>query len=314
MNGDAWAESGGSKGSTFHFTAWLGKSEDKKVEKHKPVILTDKTALIVDDNPTNLKILQYNLQSVGMNIMALTDVHEVIPALQKSLENDNPVDLCILDIQMPEISGYDLAMQIRNSTLKFSSLPLIALSSLMGNEAKKCEEAGFTGFLCKPTRREKLYKMIIQVLSEKKKDVEKHEIKTQYSIREEAKHALKILLAEDNPTNQKLALLMLTKAGYNVELANNGLEVVEKYLATPADFDLIFMDVQMPELNGKEATIMIRKKGFDSIPIVAMTAESMKGDRESCLESGMNDYIAKPINRKAVFDILHKWIFSEDNT
>ena len=104
---------------------------------------------------------------------------------------------------------------------------------------------------------------------------------------------------------------MLTKAGYNIELANNGREAVEKFVAAPNSFDLIFMDIQMPELDGKEATAKIRKKGFNTIPIIAMTAHAMKGDRESCLDAGMNDYITKPINRKAVFDILEKWILKK---
>ncbi|MBT4288460.1 MAG: response regulator [Deltaproteobacteria bacterium] len=311
MKGNVWAESNEKKGSTFHFTAWFYKTEEKKTKRHTPVSLTGKNILIVDDNQTNLKILSYNLKSIGMKTIELTMANEVIPLLENSLESEALIDLCIFDIQMPEISGYDLARQVRSSKLNFSTLPLIALSSLMGNEAKKCEEVGFTGFLSKPVRKEKLYQMLERVLSDQKQDVEEYKIKTQYSIREEVKHGLHILLAEDNPTNQKLAKLMLTKAGYNIELANNGREAVEKFVAAPNSFDLIFMDIQMPELDGKEATAKIRKKGFNTIPIIAMTAHAMKGDRESCLDAGMNDYITKPINRKAVFDILEKWILKK---
>ncbi len=312
MNGDVWVESIENKGSTFHFTAWLDKTKEKKSERFLPVSLNEKRVLIVDDNRTNLKILSYSLEGVGMISIDLLDAKEVLPTLKKSLENDQLFDLCILDIQMPEINGYDLARQIRSSESAFSSLPLIALSSQMGAETKKCEDAGFSAFLGKPVRKEKLYRLMERVLAIKKTDSAKFEIKTQYSIREEAKHALRILLAEDNPTNQKLAKLMLTKAGYTVEVANNGREAVNIFVAAPDDFDLVFMDIQMPELDGKEATAEIRRKGFDAVPIIAMTAHAMKGDREDCLRAGMNDYVTKPISRKAVFDVLEKWILAKD--
>ena len=126
------------------------------------------------------------------------------------------------------------------------------------------------------------------------------------------KHSVCVLLVEDNPVNQKLAKLMLTKAGYQVEVANNGKEAVEKFTSSPEDFDLIFMDIQMPEMDGFEATEAIRSKGFDTIPIVAMTANAMKGDRKMCLEAGMDDYTTKPIKREIVFGILDKWVFSKE--
>ena len=137
-------------------------------------------------------------------------------------------------------------------------------------------------------------------------------IHTQYSVREDLKHSVRILLAEDNLVNQKLAKLMLGKAGYQVEVANNGAEAVDIYTADPDTFDLIFMDVQMPEMDGKEATQTIRKKGFHRVPIIAMTAHAMKGDREMCLEAGMNDYITKPIKREAVFSIIEKNVFNKE--
>ena len=192
---------------------------------------------------------------------------------------------------------------------------MIALSSLMERDAKKCEEAGFDGFLSKPVNRKKMYQMVEKIFEKKKDEGKKdkadgHKIMTQYSAREEMKHSVTILLAEDNPVNQKLAKIMLTKAGYQVEVANNGREAVEKFSKSPEDFDLIFMDVQMPEMDGMEATQTIRNKGFDTIPIVAMTAHAMKGDREKCLEAGMDDYTTKPIKREIVFGILEKWVFN----
>ena len=117
-------------------------------------------------------------------------------------------------------------------------------------------------------------------------------------------------MAEDDPINQKLGIVTLTKAGHKVEIAKNGREAVEKYIASPDDFDLILMDVSMPEMNGLNATRAIREKGFESIPIIAMTAHAVKGDREMCLESGMDDYIAKPVEEEIVFKVLEKWVFS----
>jgi CheY-like chemotaxis protein len=144
-----------------------------------------------------------------------------------------------------------------------------------------------------------------------KRSASKEQIITQYTVREEIKQSVRILLAEDNPVNQKLATLILTKAGYKVEVANNGREAVEQCTADPEGFDLILMDVQMPELDGLEATQEIRDRGLKNIPIVAMTANAMKGDREKCIESGMNDYIAKPIKREIVFEIIEKWLHRE---
>ena len=314
MDGDIWVESEINKGSLFHFTVWLKKAEDKAAKRFLSVSLSGKKALIVDDNQRNLDILAHLLKTAGMDVVALRNGREVISTLQKNLKAQNPCTLCIMDIRMPDMSGYETAKQIRNSETDIRRLPMIALSSLMERDAQKCKEAGFDGFLSKPIRREKLFQMLERILGAKEGEKEKPtvikpQILTQYSVREEIKHSVKVLLAEDNPVNQKLATLMLTKAGYQVEVAENGKKAVDKYTAAPSDFDLIFMDVQMPEMDGLEATRAIRNKGFDTIPIVAMTAHAMKGDREKCLEAGMDDYITKPIKREIVFDILKKWVF-----
>ncbi|MBW1834474.1 MAG: response regulator [Deltaproteobacteria bacterium] len=312
MGGKVWAESIVGKGSIFHFTAWLGKVEKKETRRFVSVSLSGKKALIVDNNRNNLDILRHILESVGMYVVALTNGKYVLPAIQKAIDEQNHFNLCICDIQMPGISGYDVAKAIHGFKSEIKDIPLIALSSLMERDAKKCEEAGFDGFLNKPIRREKLYKMLERLLGEKKYKELKPKIITQYSIREDMKHSARILLVEDNLINQKLAKMMLTKAGYQVEVANNGQEAVEKYTTSPENFDLIFMDVQMPEMDGIEATQVIREKGFDTIPIVAMTANAMKGDRLICLKAGMVDYIAKPIKRELVFEILEKWIFNNN--
>lgn len=318
MGGDIWAESEVNKGSIFHFTSWLGTSEQiGAVWRFRPLSLRGRKVLIVDDNLRNLEILTHVLEFVGMEVVALKNGEGVVPILQKTLETGNPFDICISDIQMPGMSGYEVAKAIRNDESPIRDLPMIALSSLMERDARLCKEAGFDGFLSKPIHRDKLFQMTVRLLGEVNADAQdtvgvREKIMTQYSLLEEMKHSIHILLAEDNPVNQKLAKIMLTKAGYQVEVANNGKEVVEKYTASPEDFDLIFMDVQMPKMDGLEATKAIRQRGFDTIPIVAMTAHAMKGDREMCLEAGMNDYITKPIKREIVFDVLEKWVFARE--
>jgi signal transduction histidine kinase/CheY-like chemotaxis protein len=318
MDGDVWTESEVGKGSTFHFSGWLKKTEDKEAKRFVPISLSGRKALIVDDNQTNLDILANVLQVAGMRVVALTRPEEVVPRLQEALENENPFDICIADIMMPHMSGHDLGEQIRGSQHQFSNIPLIALSSSMERDAKKCKEARFDGFLSKPFQKLKLFQMMERIMGEREEEGEKEEvvaekIMTQYSVREDMKHSVRILLAEDNPVNQKLAKVMLAKAGYKVEVANNGKEAVEMYTSSPEDFDLIFMDIQMPEMDGIEATKAIREKGFDCIPIVAITAAAMKGDKEICLEAGMDDYITKPIKRQLVFEMLEKWIFKRKN-
>ena len=317
MQGDVWVESQIKKGSTFHFTAWLGKTEAKEAKRFTPASLSGKRALMVDDNQASLDILQYDLESAGMHVVALRAGMNVIPTLHKAQEVENPFNICICDIKMPDMNGYDIAKQIRNPKYAFSNLPLIAVSSLMERVAKKCETAGFSGYLSKPIHRNKLYQMLERVMGEKEVEIEKTKsekprIMTQYSIREEMKHSVHILLVEDNPVNQKLAKLMLTKAGYHVDVVNNGKEAVEKYTRSPENFDLIFMDIQMPEMDGMEATETIRGEGFNTIPIIAMTAHAMRGDRKRCLDAGMDDYITKPIKREAVFQIIEKWAINKE--
>ena len=138
--------------------------------------------------------------------------------------------------------------------------------------------------------------------------IEQHTIISQSAPDASGNNGLRILLAEDNPANLKLATLVLTKAGFKVDVARNGHEAVAKYTASPDLFDLILMDVQMPEMDGLKATRAIREKGFDNVPIIAMTANAMKGDRENCLDAGMNDYIPKPIRRENVLEVIRKWI------
>jgi len=311
MEGDIRAESSPGRGSIFHFTAWLKKAKEKKTKRRFPVSLSGKRVLIADDNRANLDILTHALRRVGMKVTALQNSRDIVPSLKKAVESDRPFYICIFDIQMPGMNGYEVVEKIRNSGHEFRDIPLMAFSSLMERDANLCKEAGFDAYLNKPINRNRLYQMIENVASgknDRKAHAEERRISTQYSVREDVKHSIYILLTEDNPVNQKLAKLMLEKAGYRVEVAGNGKEAVEKYTCNPEDFDLIFMDIQMPKMDGLEATRMIRGRGFSTVPIIAMTASAMKGDMEKCLEAGMNDYITKPIRRERVLDALEKYV------
>jgi len=318
MDGNCWAESKVGKGSSFHFTAWLGQSVKKQAQRVLPVSLAGKKVMIVDDNRTNLDILSHVLEQAGMAVDCFNDAEKALAEVLRADSAGEPFDIGIFDLRMPIMSGYDLAKQIRSAM--GDKLPIMAFTSSTDGGIKKCLACGFNGYLPKPVKRVKLYKMMEHLLgevleTEKAEETSERHIVTQHSIREEVKHSVSILLAEDNAVNQKLAVKLLTKAGYTVEVAVNGREAVDKFVAAPDLYDVILMDIQMPVLNGLDATREIRQyessatdREIRSVPIIAMTANAMTGDREICLESGMDDYMTKPIKREVVFEILRKWV------
>ena len=323
MGGDLWAESTPGKGSIFHFTAWMEKS-NKAVEIKKDIRLNhlqDKRALVVDDNPTNLQIITHVLKRSGMEVLRLSKGEEVVPLIKESFVNGSPVDICVIDIQMPKINGYKVARLIRKLDPPLSSLPLLAYSSSSTFRSGNYKKSGFDGFLPKPIQRKKIVEMTSRLLENstgaepgpiEKNRKKAKEVITRHTITEEAKHSLHILLAEDNPVNQKLAHFMLSKAGYSLTIVKDGAEAVKTFTSEPGKFHLIFMDIQMPNMDGLDAARTIRREGFKDIPIIAMTAQTMKGDKEKCLEAGMDDYIAKPIKREMVFSIVKKWCLDKE--
>ncbi len=318
MDGEVWVESELDKGSTFHFTAWVDKSE-KTMAKQPPVrTLEGKRALLIDDNENNLSILEHTLGLWGMRTEKARAGLEALPAMRKAVQDNDPFDVCILDIQMPDLSGYEVSRLIReDAEPRITSVRILAFSSSVSRRLKVFKESGFDGFLPKPIQRHKLMMMLKRLLgeaveaAETEEDKEKESMLTQHTLAEEAKHSVRILLAEDNPMNQKLAQFMLTKAGYHLVVANNGREAVERFVAEPERYDLIFMDVHMPEVDGFEATRILRNRGYKEMPIIAMTADAMKEDRDKCLNCGMSDYMSKPIKREEVFAMVRKWVFRE---
>jgi CheY-like chemotaxis protein len=324
MGGNVWVESEPGKGSTFHFTSRLKKSKKQPAQRITPPSLAGKKVLVVDDNKHTLELLNRYLTSADMQVTRLSRGEDVLTALQESIQAEAPFDLCILDIQMPGLNGYDVAKQIRASGSHLSNLPLLAFSSIVVKQPKPIKEYGFNGFLSKPINKQRLLEMIEQLLTKNiipQDERNKEPILTSHSLVEEAKHSVRILLVEDNPINQKLALFLLTRAGYQVKVANNGKEALETFTANPENFDLIFMDIRMPEMDGITATREIRKFEAEQqkdkekrtrVPIIALTAQTMKGDKEKFLETGMDDFISKPVKREMVFEKVKKWAIDKD--
>ncbi len=314
MGGEVWVESTVGEGATFHFTAVMKKST-RKIERIRNIKdFKNLRTIIVDDNKTNTLILDNILTKAGLVVTPVLESTKAMEVLTAAEENGKPFELGILDLQMPVMSGLELAEKIRGSNLSCKSIPLLAYASTAEKVAMKCRDAGFNAFLNKPSRRPIIFRALSKILGKNDETIsetKEQEIVTQYSVREEFKQSIRLLLAEDNLVNQRLATIILTKAGYNVQIAPNGKLALEMLTDTPDDFDAILMDIQMPEMDGIEATRQIRSKGFTSIPIIAMTANAMKGDREKCIEAGMDDYISKPIKREIVYKILEKWLYDK---
>ncbi|MCP5053307.1 MAG: response regulator [bacterium] len=312
MGGNIWAESNTGNGSTFHFTAVVEAPQSEQKKKSIREFLKDKTALIVDDNLNNLDILTHTLKTSGMRVTPLSRGDQVIPSIRESIDANALFDICILDIRMPDASGYQLAREIRQLGPVISTLPLLAFSSSTASRSQLYKESGFNAFLNKPVQRRKLLDTI-EKLIKGKFDLDDHQNESNrekppktLSVNHNQDAPIQLLLVEDNPINRKLANRLLTQAGYILEVAVNGEEAIEKFTSDPGKFHLILMDIQMPVMGGMEAVKILREKGFRETPIIAMTAQSLKGDREKCLEAGMNDYISKPINREALLETVKR--------
>jgi CheY-like chemotaxis protein len=311
MGGDVWVESARGKGSSFHFTAIFKKSEQHTKKTIKSASLEKRRILLLDDNETNLQIMAHTLNTAGMKVSTVRKARDAMHAIQDSQAAKNPFDICALNVQAnDEFDLYELPGKIEQSGIQ--SPAMLAFSSSI--DARLCQESGFSGYLPKPVSRIKLINMLEYLLgSDRDKETHgKTGMLTQHLIAENVKHSVTILLVEDNPVNQKLAVTMLGKGGYTVEVAENGKEAVEKYRTNPQAYNLIFMDLQMPVLDGYEAARQIRALELGDIPIIAMTANALRSDREHCLKVGMNDYTAKPIRRETVFKMIKKWILEPE--
>ncbi|SMO95751.1 GAF domain-containing protein [Ruegeria faecimaris] len=303
MGGSMWAESDGEGlGSTFSFTIQTKPSKPVKSTSRDLVgvqsELEGKRILMVDDNATNRKILSLQTEKWGTK----TTTCETPSDALATLEEAKKFDLAILDMHMPEMDGEELAQKIQ---AKHPDLPLILFSSL-GPREIDLEDGLFAANLTKPLRQSHLFDTLVTLFSTEDTPVKptKPAGKPQTDPEMAKRHPLRILLAEDNLVNQKLALRLLEQMGYRADLASNGAEAVES--VNRQTYDVVLMDVQMPEMDGLEASRRINKDfpGEDRPHIVAMTANAMQGDREMCLDAGMDDYIAKPIRLPILIEAL----------
>ncbi len=304
MGGKMWVESEAGKGSTFHFTIQAPASTLAKQEERSFVPQLDgKRLLIVDDHETNRRILILQAEKWRMIPVQFSNPLDALNAIQSG----ERFDVAVLDMHMPEMDGVHLAQEIRKiEAERLNPTPLIMLTSLGWRDAADLYH--FASFLTKPVKQSNLYNAIVGALSqvESKRTSPIAATGHQFDSTLGERIPLRILLAEDNTVNQKLALKILERMGYRADVAANGLEVLESLKRQ--HYDLVFMDVQMPEMDGLEATRRIRSTfAPDKQPhIVAMTANAMQGDREACLAAGMNDYVSKPIQVKELQKSIEK--------
>jgi CheY-like chemotaxis protein len=296
MGGEIWVESKLGSGSTFHFTADFEVPEQAPVEKQEQeteVNLANLPVLIVDDNPTNLRILEKTVLQWEMKPVLADSGRVALAALKEAKAAGLPPQLLLLDAQMPGMDGFTLVEQIRQDPELPTATVMMLTSGGQRGDASRCQQLNISGYLTKPVRQWELREAILSVLGMKKQ--RSAHLVTRHTLRETRKR-LRILLADDNAINREVALRHLTKRGHTIAVAANGREALAAFETQP--FDLILMDVQIPEMDGFEATAAIRQKEKSlgtRIPIIAMTAHAMKGDRERCLAAGMDGYLSKPI-------------------
>jgi PAS domain S-box-containing protein len=305
MDGHIWVESEYGKGSTFHFTVRFGQAKaGAQPRKTSPVTLHGVLVLIVDDNATNRRVMDETLSFWGMNTCAAADGFQALMALKQAQESGKPFQLVLTDAHMPMMDGFRLAEEIkREPHLAGTPITMVTSGGQVG-DAARCRELGIAAYLTKPVRQADLLEAIVRVLGSKAQATELGALVTRHSLREN-RRGLQILVVEDNIVNQRLAEHLLRGKGHVVTMASNGREALE--ILERQGFDLALVDVQMPEMDGLQLTGVIRDKEKVTgthLPIIAMTAYAMKGDRERCLEAGMDNYVPKPINSRQLFEII----------
>jgi len=316
MDGELAIDSVEGLGSTFSFTARFTKDMEARTSElimDDQVDIQAKRILIVDDNKTNQLVCATALEPFGCRTTAVDNGSDALKALRMAAEEKDSFDLALLDQMMPEMSGEQTATQIKADPLISETILIVLTSFGSRGDVKRLKEAGVRGYLVKPIMQSQLQKAVVSAIAQR--ETNQHEFLpmiTRHTIAEASSEDIRVLLAEDDEINQKVATKILQKRGIKVIIAENGQKAIEAL--SSSHFDLVLMDMQMPVMDGLMATEEIRKleQGTGGhIPIIAMTANSMKGDQEKCLAAGMDDFVAKPIMVKDFFDTLTHWIKKE---
>ena len=315
LGGDIGVESVEGKGSTFWFTAECEKQPGvKSVECESLANLKGVRVLVVDDNVSNCEVLGEQLSIWGAKCEYCYNAVDVIDSLLKAKSHKIPYKVVIVDIQMPYIDGASIGKKIKsNPALNDTSLIMMTAPGKTEGTVKFNKD-GFEGYLAKPIKQASLNECLSKILgrsSSQVNSVQKVSFSSSLELSQERREEIKILLAEDNPINQKVAIGMLKKLGLSTDAVVNGRDAVEA--AEQKFYDLVFMDIQMPVMDGLAATDAIRKSSQSNptkpdVPIIAMTANAIKGDREKCLDAGMDDYIPKPVMLPVLAEMLNKWL------
>lgn len=322
MGGTIGVKSTLGSGSTFWFDIGFQRSEEERLKADRQVDISALRILVVDDHSSVREIVSTYVRAWGMKVECAASGREALALLLTAVQEDTPYDVAIIDLVMPEMDGFELATQIKTNSL-LADVKLILLTAYSGYEkGEEAREKGFAAYLVQPVKQSCLFDCISTVTSRDMLDTTQivtcsdHRQSHDNKALDETAAGMKplrvinpVLLVEDNRANQRLAVLLLQKLGYEVQAVNNGLEAVQAIAEN--EYAVILMDCQMPEMDGFTATAEIRKIEKTSnrrVPIIAMTANAMEGDKGKCLLAGMDDYISKPIKPQILKEIIEKWL------